>query len=976
MRGLSFILFLLCSLQLWGESFTISGKVLGKQNRNAISYASVSIEGTSIGTITNDAGVFVLENLSAGSYKLKVNCLGYEEQKISVTVKRKDVIGVVALLNEVSLALDEVTVTAKRKATDATTTYSIDRTVLDHLQGISISDVIGLLPGEQTSKSQNLTSSQVITLRGTSQEMGNPDFGTVVEMDGVRLSGNSALTGGTDTRNINNSNVERIDVISGVPSVEYGDFTNGIIKVVSRQGKTPFTAVVSIRPHTQTYALSKGFGLGQRGGVINLSYERARSVSDLASPYTSYVRNAFGARYSNTFHTQRDKQLSVDFGVNGNVGGLDSESDPDAFKETFIKRRDNAIRANLAFSYRANSKWLSDLRWGATFSYADNQTEQRLNRSSSAMEPAIHTMQNGYFVASRYEDNPSAPIILLPTGYWYVSAFDDSKPLNYSAYVKARWSHRFHDITSNLLAGVEWKGEENVGKGEYYSELKYAPTWREYRYSDQPMMQNLSAYLEEELTVPFEKSRLQVKAGIRSDRTVLSGSEYGSVGSISPRFNARYTFAESNTRFLQGVTLRAGWGKAVKLPSFEILYPRDSYVDRLAFAPGAMNDGTTYYAYHTEVVRPLYNQDLRWQYNVMREAGADLKFKGVNVSLSFFYNTMYRPYTSMREYQPFDYNFTDQRNLVGCPIPSVDRLYQIDQSTGIVTVVDKRGVHPSQELSHRQIHDFTASSYYVNGSSSSRIGLEWILDFDKIRAINTSFRLDGKFYRYKGIDERLTPSRSMLNTSDGQPNKYIGYYAGGAVNYNGFVSRRLNLNLTAVTHVPKIRMIFSLRVEGTFMNTRQNLSEYEGHDRSFVLDQREDYIPSTSNGSIYDGNHYVGSYPVYYISRDDMNTKIPFEEKFLWAYQNDKQLYSDLSALVLKSSTGYMFREQRYSPYFSANINVTKEIGKFLTLSFFANNFFYSMQKVKAYHTDQEESLFNSSRISPFNYGLSIKLKL
>lgn len=90
------------------------------------------------------------------------------------------------------------------------------------------------MPGEQTSKFKGLTSSaQVITLRGESTEMGNPDFGTVVEMDGVRLSGNAtaASTSGTDTRNIGNSNVERIEVITGVPSVEYGDLTNGVVKL-------------------------------------------------------------------------------------------------------------------------------------------------------------------------------------------------------------------------------------------------------------------------------------------------------------------------------------------------------------------------------------------------------------------------------------------------------------------------------------------------------------------------------------------------------------------------------------------------------------------------------------------------------------------------------------------------------------------------------------------------------------------------
>ena len=976
MKGIYILLFLFCGINVFGQSYSVSGKVVGDQKQEGIGYATVLIEGSSIGTITDENGIFVLENLSVGNYTLRVQCLGYAEQKLPVKVGKKDVVGVQIPLSEMSLALNEVTVTAKRKATDATTTYSMDRTVLDHLQGISISDIVGLLPGEQTNKSQSLTSSQVITLRGASQEMGNPDFGTVIEMDGVRLSGNSSLTGGTDTRNINNSNVERIDVISGVPSVEYGDFTNGVVKVVTRKGETPLTADVSIRPHTQSYAVGKGIKFGHKGGVINLSYERARSVADIASPHTSYTRNAFSARYSNTFTTRKDKQISMDLGLNGNIGGFNSESDPDAFKDTYLKARDNAFRANLSFKYRANSPWLSDLRWGATFSYTDQRTEEKINKSSSSMQPAIHTMDNGYFVASRYEDNPDASIILLPTGYWYVTNYDDNIPLNYSAYLKARWSHRFKDISSNLLVGTEWKGEENAGRGEYYDDMRYTPTWRPYRYDEVPMMNNLSAYAEEELTVPFKSSRLQVKAGVRTDHTLLSNSQYGNVGSISPRVNARYTFAESDTRFIQGVTLRAGWGKAVKLPSFEILYPRDQYVDRLAFAPGSMSDGTAYYAYHTEVVKPYYNQNLSWQYNVMREVGADIRMKGVNLSLSFFYNTMYRPYTEMKDYQPFDYNFTDQSALEGCPIPSVDRAFHINQQTGIVTVTDKSGRLPSQNLKGKTIEDFKTNPYYANGSSSSRLGLEWVLDFDQIKSIHTAFRLDGKYYYYKGVDERINPMHPTLRSTDGQPNKYIGYYAGGARAYNGFKTNRLNLNLTAVTHIPKIRMIFSLRVEGTFMNTRQNLSEYEGGDRSFVLDSQQDNFPSAGGGDIYEGNHYVVSYPLYYVSRDDMNTQVPFMDKYIWASKNDPQMFSDLSALVVKSNTGYMFRKQSYSPYFSANINVTKEIGDYLTLSFFANNFFYSMQKVEAKHTGIEESLFNSSRISPFNYGLSIKVKI
>ena len=79
-----------------------------------------------------------------------------------------------------------------------------------------------------------------------------------------------------------------------------------------------------------------------------------------------------------------------------------------------------------------NSPWLSNLRGGVTFSYADNRVEEKKNQSASSVQPALHTTEEGYFVASKYEKDPSSPIILLPTGYWYVTSFNDSRPINYT----------------------------------------------------------------------------------------------------------------------------------------------------------------------------------------------------------------------------------------------------------------------------------------------------------------------------------------------------------------------------------------------------------------------------------------------------------------------------------------------------------------------------------------------------------------
>lgn len=963
------------------QTATLSGRVLDKKSKAPIEFAAVVLgEGTGIGSISDSKGTFRITNVSIGEYILKVSCLGYVTQSVKVYVSKAKTNDVTVYLPEMSLAIDEVTVTARRKTEDATTAYTIGRTALDHLQAVSVADVMSLLPGERTNNSFKLTdgSSHAVTLRGTSGEDGTPGFGTVVEVDGARVSSNGVVgMAATDTRSIASNNIESIEVVTGVPSVEYGDLTNGVVKVKTFRGKTPFMIEAGVRPNTQVYSFSKGFGLGGKKGVINTSYERARSTSDLASPYTSYVRNALTLKYSNTFLTSRHRQVDLDWSVNGNVGGYNSKSDPDAYRDTYTKYRDDALRSSLSINYLVNSPWLSSLNVGASVSYSDTRTEGKVAQSAASALPSIHSKEDGYFVGERYDDNPDASIVLLPVGYYYYTDVIDSKPLNYNVFAKTRWSHRFGKMSSRLLVGGEFKGDGNLGRGEYYDDMRTAPTWREYRYDDLPFTNNLSLYAEEELRIRFPHSHLRLKAGLRQDMTFIKQSIYGTVSSLSPRFNASYTFAENPEAFVKSITLRGGWGKAVKLPAFDMLHPRTSYVDRLAFAPGTMADGTTYYAYHTETNTAVYNPDLKWQYNIMRELGVDARLKGVRMQLSFFYNTMREPYSSNgRMYLPFDYKLTTQTALEDCVIPSADRRYEIDRNTGVVTVYDKTGVNPSQQLDYTVIHDWKTRSYSINSSPSKRIGLEWILDFDKINPLNTTVRLDGKYYYYRSVREELIPSSSSLTSSDGQPYKYVGYYVGGSSASNGMETRRLNTNLTITTHIPRIRMIFSLRVEGTFINTQQRLSEYSGGVRSYVVDKQSDNLPSASGGSIYAGDNYVVSYPLYYVSRDDMNTQVPFLEKYQWASQNDKQLYNDLSKLLVKSNTGYFFKKWSYSPYFSANLNVTKEIGRSVSLSFYANNFYDTLRKIKARHTDTEMSLYNSAFVTPFNYGVSLKLKL
>ena len=124
------------------------------------------------------------------------------------------------------------------------------------------------------------------------------------------------------------------------------------------------------------------------------------------------------------------------------------------------------------------------------------------------------------------------------------------------------------------------------------------------------------------------------------------------------------------------------------------------------------------------------------------------------------------------------------------------------------------------------------------------------------------------------------------------------------------------------------------------------------------------------------GDQYVIIYPENYASADDITKLIPFEEAFLNAKENDKALYNELAKLTSKTNTSYYFNKDKISPYFSANVTVSKEIGRYFTVAFYANNFFNSLMKVKSSANDTETSLFESSRISRFNYGVSLRVKL
>ena len=114
MKKIVFILSLIiCQTIMAQEKGIIMGKLLDKEmNNEPLSFASVVIKGTVIGTETDLEGNFSL-SVNAGSYVLVFNFLGYKSLEVPITVISGETLIVNRILESAEgVALEEVTLKA------------------------------------------------------------------------------------------------------------------------------------------------------------------------------------------------------------------------------------------------------------------------------------------------------------------------------------------------------------------------------------------------------------------------------------------------------------------------------------------------------------------------------------------------------------------------------------------------------------------------------------------------------------------------------------------------------------------------------------------------------------------------------------------------------------------------------------------------------------------------------------------------
>lgn len=756
-----FSLFAAISVAASPLQYSLTGKVSDSDTGEALTGVVISIE--DLWAVSDENGAFTFPKLQSGKYIIKASLLAYVDYIEEIEINSDLVIPDIKMKAS-SLKLDDVVVTAKLESSRTGTTRNIGRDALNHLQISSMTDMAALMPGGKTSN-PDLTTKNAFTIRGSGSAAGNAAFSTAVEVDGVRMGNNASMGGmsGVDTRSIAVDNIESVEVISGVPSVEYGDLGSGIVLIHTKKGRTPLTVNFSVNPRTYQASVAKGIELPKNSGVLNISAEWANATKKLTSPYESYTRRELRLNYSNTFA----KVLRFELGVSGNLGGMNSKDDPDAFVGEYTKVRDNSLRANTSLLWQLNNDYITSLRLEASFKLNDNLSHEHLYNSNASKLPAVYSESKGYYLAH-----------LLPSGSYFSDRMEDSKDMDYGVSLKYLWNRRFGNFKSNLKAGIQFRSNGNIGRGEYYLDPELAANgYRPRPYYIYPFMNTLSPYIEESFTFPFG---LELTAGLRGDMVSVKGSQYKNLNSISPRLNAKWKINNK-------LTIRGAWGIAEKLPSFFILFPKQEYLDILT---ESSQDEYYYYTYPYTI---QYNPNLKWQRNENSEIAIDANIWDVNISLVGFYNITHNPYEFNNGYSPLAYKKVNDKG---------------------------------EKLNDRT---FVNTKIQDNGMPIYRSGLELTADFPEISPIKTSFRLDANYSQSYNSDsgDYYYYNQGWSHTKlANRKYPYVGVYPNGGnsnLMIKGKKTSSLDLNLTSITHIPEARLILTCRLEASIFSRSINI---------------------------------------------------------------------------------------------------------------------------------------------------------
>lgn len=249
------------SFSLWAQTGVICGTVTDAKMKEPLIGASVVIEGTTVGAITDIDGNFRIENVKPGTYTVAASYVSYQTQTVKdvpVVARQEAVLNIE--LSDANLQLQNVVVVAQRKLGTEMAVLNTVRKSLPVVNGIS---------AQQISKTQDSDAAEVlrripgitivddrfIVVRGLAQRYNN-----------VWLNNATTPSSETDSRAFSfdvlpSSLIDNMMIYKS-PSAELpADFSGGFVRVLTKNIPEGNTLNVSYQVGFNTNSAFRDFQL-------------------------------------------------------------------------------------------------------------------------------------------------------------------------------------------------------------------------------------------------------------------------------------------------------------------------------------------------------------------------------------------------------------------------------------------------------------------------------------------------------------------------------------------------------------------------------------------------------------------------------------------------------------------------------------------------------------------------------------------
>jgi hypothetical protein len=596
---------LLYLIPVWLSAATITGKVQDQMDRSPIPDALVillkpSDPNFSRTAVSDKLGEFILRDIDPGTYHLEAARNGYFKNMLfdlKIEANQTYTLNIKLLKaegrseNEYCFMLGGIEVCSIEKELipeSPVTTRKIDSGEIDHMQATSLGDILGLVPGIEKTNNPGLAKPTQVGIRSVYVASSSFDpiesFGAAIVVNGNQLSTNanattqiygSSGTQGLDLRTIPAENIKSVEVISGIPSVEYGNFGNGIIKVETKIGQIAPKVNAKLNPDTKSAVFSHGFKLGKSILDYNLNY--GYSERDLRKVGDEFQRIYLAANLSRNYGNRLETRLSGSY-----TKLLDDEAPTDVNKIANYNRGYLAS-ANFSADFQPNEqvkyKSFVGLNLNRKKAYKEKWVAEQYiwHKDTTFIDTVITSTDTSYIPHD-------TSIVVIDPGY--IGKMQEiGHEWQFSTRFQRKTQRRYRNATHEFLTGIEYSYEKNTGAGlvidtkyPYYGQYS---SHRSYAFDDYPSLHTLSLYWEDQISARLIGKKINIMLGLRYDafhssetdslRTegnLLYKSNHGQF--ISPRINVQYFLSEP-------LRLRLGLGRSVKAVSLGYIFRPPAY---------------------------------------------------------------------------------------------------------------------------------------------------------------------------------------------------------------------------------------------------------------------------------------------------------------------------------------------------------------------------------------------------------------